>query len=168
MRIFIINGIGGSGKDTFIEQLKIINKNLIIHNLSTIDPVREMVHSKGVVENKTSKVYRQLLHDTKMSWVKECDGAFNYISDKINSIKDSHSIVFIHSREVDEIARFKENFKATTILLKSNNIKNNECDSVLNQINEYKYDINLFNNFSNISKIVEIAEMFSDNIINKC
>ena len=52
---------------------------------------------------------------------------------------NDYDYIFVHSREVEEIERFKSEFGATTLLITAN-IKSNETKYISDQINNIDYD----------------------------
>lgn len=68
--VFIINGHNGAGKDEFVHQFKQACANHGAHyavaNISTIDPIKEMITIPDLWDGKTKDdAARQLMHDIK-------------------------------------------------------------------------------------------------------
>lgn len=138
----IINGTGGSGKDTFVDLCGNIiaenNSSNLYHAylwaLSSIDAVKTAASyliGEEAVNEKTEKV-RQLLSDLKSRWISYDNyGSTDYIVKKIVPSIDASSvwnvgninmgdpmhrpflIVFIHIREPKEINKMKCAFRNT-------------------------------------------------------
>ena len=104
--VIIINGAGGTGKDTFVNYLEkfafefsdnMFGKyNMLygIHTTSTVDLVYEAIYcmlnkdKRDVVKDmilKKSDEFRQFMHEIKMSWTKFNDGPMNYIISQYNN-----------------------------------------------------------------------------------
>ncbi|MEO6729124.1 MAG: hypothetical protein ABIM99_04340 [Candidatus Dojkabacteria bacterium] len=159
--IVVINGIGRSGKDTFVEICQQILKplNIACYNISSIDPVKEAAGILGApanIANKTDAV-REFWHDIKMAWVKYDDGPFNYLKNKIETLGDGS--FFLHMREVKEIEKFVEAFPETKTLIvsrKTNEVLLNPADS---QVANAKYDFSIKND-GTLEELKKKAEDF--------
>lgn len=153
--IIIINGSGNSGKD---EVVKIMTKKLsdvcTVHNLSTVDPIRKILPFLGINEKdrKHNHKIRDFMSDLKDLWTKYFDGPFKYIVHRIKKIdKDSMNpcLIFVHSREPEEIGRFANYFgnRCTTLLIQSDKrtgrITTNHADA---NVDKYDYDRIIDNN----------------------
>src|SRR5574344_92768 len=98
--IIIINGTGGSGKDTFVDMVSKYHK---VYNVSSIDKVKEIAKMIGWNGGKTDKD-RKFLSDLKELTTEYNDMAFKDISDKVKIFKDSDDeVMFIHIREPKNI-----------------------------------------------------------------
>ena len=135
--IVIINGTGGSGKDTFVE---FCSKYTSVMNFSSIDKVKEVAKVIGWSGGKTDKD-RKFLSDLKKLTTEYNDMAFNSIKDAVISFKNNgDNILFIHIREPEEIERAKTAFSAKTLLIKRigyENINTNYSDA---SVDNYSYD----------------------------
>ena len=95
-RIIVINGTGGSGKDTFVE---FVSKYKKVFNFSSIDKVKEVARVIGWEGKKTEKD-RKFLSDLKKLTTEYNDMAFNSIKDAVQKFYSSdEEIMFIHIRE---------------------------------------------------------------------
>lgn len=156
-QIIIINGVGYSGKDAFIEFCSELVK---VENVSSIDPARKAIrYLVGESDDKhasKSEEMRALLHDLKVLSIKYNDYPFTYIRDKINGFIQSHKdVLFIHIREADEINKISEFIKTnikpeavdlTTVLFERSNVPqilSNEADA---NVKDYTYDRTVYNN----------------------
>ena len=135
--IIIINGTGGSGKDTFVE---FCSKYTKVMNFSSIDRVKEIATLIGWNGGKTDKD-RKFLSDLKKLTTEYNDMAFNSIKDCVVRFDNSDTnILFIHIREPEEIKRAKDAFSAKTLLIKRigfENISTNYSDA---NVDNYNYD----------------------------
>lgn len=170
--VVILNGPGGSGKDTLYEMIKdyMPNKNEVLR-VSTVDLVYDAMEvlfsteTRGdVLAGKEQKedAYRQLMHEVKMSWTKYCDGPTQYIVDYYNNIVRNVSIrdiqpvklVFTMLREPEEIVKLKEHFNKSGIIVLTMYIfgrtsptdYQNDCDANVNNLPEgFSYDVEIDN-----------------------
>ena len=136
-QIVIINGTGGSGKDTFVEFCQKYGK---VKNFSSIDKVKEIAKQIGWTGTKTEKD-RKFLSDLKRLTTEYNDMAFNSISEAVDKFKSSEDdVMFIHIREPEEILRAAKAFNAKTLLIKRvglENISSNYSDA---NVENYDYD----------------------------
>ena len=124
--VIIINGKGGSGKDTICD---ILNKHYPVTNISTITKVKQAARLifgwKGGKEAKD----RKFLSDLKDLWTNYNDGPFKYAYEQYKKFRDKpatayNEIMVIHVREPREIEKLKkaisvEEFECKTLLITS-------------------------------------------------
>ena len=161
-QIIIINGTGGSGKDTFVEFcMKYDN----VMNFSSIDKVKEIATMIGWNGKKTDKD-RKFLSDLKRLTTEYNDMAFNSMIDAVDKFNNSdNNILFIHIREPKEIQRAVDYFGAKTLLVKRvglDNIDTNYSDA---NVDNYTYDYLIENN--TLEGLEETAKMFIDQFKSK-
>ena len=140
--IIIINGTGGSGKDTFVEM---VSKYAKVFNFSSIDKVKEIATYIGWDGGKTEKD-RKFLSDLKRLTTEYNDMAFKSIASAVEHFENSeYEIMFIHIREPEEITRAKNAFNTKTLLGKRvglDNITSNYSDA---NVENYEYDYHIHN-----------------------
>ena len=155
--IVIINGTGGSGKDTFVSFVSKYNK---VYNFSSIDKVKEIAKEVGWDGGKTEKD-RKFLSDLKKLTTEYNDMAFNSIKDAVNKFNNTdEEIMFMHIREPEEVDRAKNAFNAKTLLIKREGldlIKSNFSDA---NVENYDYDY-IINN-TTLEELEEKAKNFYD------
>jgi guanylate kinase len=169
MKIVIINGKAGCGKDTFVSMCRdILGENLVC-NISTVDFVKEVATFCGWNGEKTPENRKFLsdLEDLLTKWgnlpVKKVMNAVdeynNYLLDL--ELYDT-GVVFIHCREPEEISRLVSEFcgDATTLLIRRTSSElveqiNHADNNVLN----YDYDYTIWND-SNLSVLRYNAMIF--------
>lgn len=139
----IINGAPTSGKDTLCDICKDYANCIVI---STIDKVREAYMLLGW-DGEKSPEHRKALSDIKDIGTANLDHPFTYIKQVVSDFNQSNDneILFIHSREPEEIKRFVENFGCITLLVKNSNVKiaaNNHADA---EVENYNYDYTVDN-----------------------
>ncbi len=136
-QIIAINGVGGTGKDTFIN---VCSKYIKVVNVSSIDRVKKAAEILGWDGKKTEKD-RKFLSDLKDLSTKYNDMPYEDIKKEINKFYNSNSeVMFIRLREPAEIKRLTEEYSAKTLLLRRKDvplIKSNFADS---NVENYKYD----------------------------
>ena len=112
-QVFIINGSGGVGKDTFVE---LVSKYSGVRNFSSVDEVKSFAKMMGWNGEKDEKS-RKFLSDLKDILTEYNDKPFKYLESCVNRfLKDSQNeFCFLHITEKHEIQRAKEAFDAVTI-----------------------------------------------------
>lgn len=180
-QVFIINGSGGVGKDTFIEKIPtyelwgesencaIYLKNLEVGNYSSVSKIKEVAKAIGWNGGKTERD-RKFLSDLKLLTTEYNDMPLNdmkrYVKDFMdcgNSNNDNR-ILFLHIREPEEIAKAANEFKeydVKTILVKRDSVKHITSNMADENVYNYKYDIEINNN-GTIEDLKEKAKHFID------
>lgn len=162
-QIFIINGSGGSGKDTFVKYIKHFMYKQFKENVWTYDSVwriKRFAREIGWDGRKTEKD-RKFLAELKKILVEYNDNPFNDIKKQIKKFNNNDSVfLFIHIREPNEIKRVVEMFGAKTILIKRNNIEqitSNTSDANVEEYLSYDY---IIENDGTLKELKEKAEKF--------
>ena len=159
--IIVINGYGGSGKDTFVELVSKYNK---VYNFSSVDKVKEIAKLIGWNGKKDEKD-RKFLSDLKKLTTDYNDMPFNSIKDAVNDFYESDKeIMFIHIREPKEIERVVKEFYAKTLLIKRDDIDKITSNYSDASVENYNYDYVIEN--TTLEKLEESAKEFY-NLINK-
>ena len=134
-RVIIINGTGGSGKDTFVS---FCSEFTDVINISSVDIVKEAARILVGWNGEKDEKSRKLLVELKQLSIKYNDAPTKYIKKKYEEFKNSSSkYLFIHIREVKEIEKIKNLLNAKTLLIKNPRVSlitSNESDG-----NVYKY-----------------------------
>lgn len=161
-KIIVINGTGGSGKDTFVSYCE---KYCNIFNFSSIDKIKEIATIMGWDGGKTEKD-RKFLADLKSLATDYNDLPFNCIKVGINEFYNSNSdIMFIHIREPKEIKRVVDEYSALSLLIKRKNyelIKSNTSDA---NVENYDYDYIIEN--ETLEELDKSAKKFIDELLSK-
>jgi hypothetical protein len=168
MKIFVINGAAGSGKDTFVELCRKFTGDAFLLNISTVDKVKEIAIACGWDGTKTPE-NRKFLSNLKALLTQWADVPLNDMIHKIEKFKreleyyempDDRAIVFIHCREPEEIRKLVKALGAHTLLIRRTAAEHvtasNQSDAdVLN----YQYDAVIHNN-STLAELERQAEYF--------
>ena len=102
-KIIIINGMGGSGKDSFVKACQNIDPT--IQNISSVNYVKQVAHELGWDGVKDTKG-RRFLSDLKMALSAYNDAPFIMTIKDIEDY-DKDAMVFVHIRESDDIDKYK-------------------------------------------------------------
>lgn len=170
MKLIVINGSAESGKDKFIQFVsECCDKDMIVFNESTIDPVKRAMESLGMDPNNKTPENRQMMVDMKQLWIKSTNGQgpLEYVQKKFDFYKGQYQIfdgplvLFMHCREPEEIQKIVERFgeDCETLLIKSHlgkALKNGADDVVEN----YDYTHN-FTNDKDLNYLKSLAEEFA-------
>ncbi len=156
MRVVMINGVGGAGKDLFVAFCASILGPDKVKNYSTVDYVKAVAAQIGWDGTKDDK-NRKFLSELKRVLTEWDDIPYRRTRIEIEDFEEKmckmggkyaeNSVMFIHCREPKEIQRFKEEFGALTLLIRRDaaeekNWQNESDKAVLN----YTYDTIVANN----------------------
>ena len=170
MKIVIINGKGGCGKDTLVSMCRDILGDELVHNISTVDFIKEIATRCGWDGTKTPE-NRKFLSDLKdllTEWndiplkrvIEEVDAYCSYLT--INQIWNN-GVAFIHCREPKEIDRLKEalyDYDVTTLLIHRPAAEEIEqINHADNEVFNYVYDYTIWND-KNLSWLYNEAKVF--------
>lgn len=141
--VIVINGKGGSGKDTLCKIFS--NKYYKAKIISAITPIKDIAKANGWNGEKDEKS-RKFLSDLKRAFIEYNDLPNRYLlSEYQEFIKDKETkVLFVHIREVDEIKKFKQqiNGDCVTLLIKRPSLDSaiigNDSDDKVDSM-EYDY-----------------------------
>lgn len=158
-KIFVINGSGGVGKDTFIkfvsEEVNDIFKKLhTVWNYSSVDKIKNIATEIGWSGGKSEKD-RKFLSDLKYLASEYCDMPFKSMKSKVyNFLSDDNAVfLFLHIREpgeiqraVDEIEKMILSCNVKTILVVRDNVPHITSNDADKNVFNYNYDLMVINN----------------------
>jgi len=155
-KIFLINGSGGKGKDSFVE---FCSEYTNVFNISSVDKIKEAATILGWNGGKTEKD-RLFLSNMKLLSTRYNNNPYNYILDMVAKFQNSEaSIMFIHIREIKEIDKVKSTIPCQTILVKNNNVEDIKSNMADSNVNNYDYDYVIDNN-GTLEDLDNIAKEF--------
>ena len=166
-KVFITNGSGGNGKDTFANFL---DKYISVFKYSSIDLVKDMYEHIGIDRNNKTEKKRKLYSDTKDLLTKYDDIPFKDVASIVADFKNNYieaDVLLIDIREPEEIEKAKIAFNAETILIKNDRvdvITSNDGDA---GVFDYAYDYIIENN-GTLEEFKENIRVFVDEIILQC
>lgn len=186
-QVFIINGSGGVGKDTFVKMIPTYElcwkgencscyfKNLDVGNYSSVSKVKEIAKAIGWNGDKTEKD-RKFLSDLKLLTTEYNDMPLNdmkeyakrFMNHKNSYGNDNNRILFLHIREPEEITRAVNEFSeynAKTILVKRNSVEHIISNMADKNVYNYNYDI-VINNDGSIEELRNKASCFASDFLN--
>lgn len=121
VKVIVINGFPGSGKDTFVKMLCEINTGAPIVNIHTIDPVKAAASHLGWKQEKTPEI-RDFLANLKVESDRLFKTSFNYVDRIVSICQEPGVILFIHSREQVDIEYYVKEYGAKTLLVVRNDL----------------------------------------------
>ena len=165
VKVFVINGFPGSGKDTFVEFVNsspLMGKSYI-RNYHSSDIMKGIFKQLGWTGEKTPEV-RNLMAELIEGSNKLFDTAFRDTLRLYVALEkgDKYGVLFIHERKPENIARLCNTFKAKAILVErgvpeiKKDLLSNKAD---NEVLEYNYDIYIDNSKS-LVELKQRAEKF--------
>lgn len=162
-KIFIVNGVGGSGKDTFE---KYVGRYIPTYKYSIVDLPKEAARLLGWDGAKNDND-RKFLSD-----IMDLSSGYNdmpfrdvkaLVKDfRLNKIKAS--VLFIDMRSPKDIERATIEFGAETILIRNPNkkkIKSNHADA---DVEKYRYDY-IIENDGTLEQLEKAAKLFVFDVI---
>ena len=170
MRVAIINGKAGCGKDTFVTMCRdILGANWIL-NISTVDYVKEVAEYCGWDGTKTPENRKFLsdLKDVLTQWndiplKKVCQEVKTWQHIWITSGEYDKAVVFIHCREpkeIDKLTRELQNYEPVTLLIRREAAENiQQINHADNDVLNYSYDYTIYND-STLSWLRNEAKVF--------
>jgi hypothetical protein len=170
-QIFIINGSGGVGKNTFCRMMylftdKFDGAEIPIKTISSVDQIKKIAEFVGWNAKFKTEKDRKFLSDLKDLCSEYNDFSFNYIAAQVKSFREGYKyVLFIHIREPKEIERAKQAFNAKTILIKRDNVKHITSNKSDREVFDYDYDIVINNNGSK-DELLDIAKEFCEDLLN--
>lgn len=171
MRIVILNGHAGSGKDSFCE---ICHEKLRDYcgSISTIDGIKTLARAAGWLGEKTPEI-RKFLCDLKEMTTKLWDYPHQQALHDLRVFErnieiyggdPNKAVVFIHCREPEEIARFKQELGAITLFISRDSAKEIEPSNTADaNVENYDYEYYISNN-GTFDELKEKAYEFLDKI----
>lgn len=157
--IFIINGMGGVGKDTFVN---LIGKLVETAHISAITPIKHIAKQVGWDGGKTDKD-RKFLADLKRLTIDYNDFPTKYLSEQINAFLTSvngPTALFIDIREPEEIDKIKNKFKVKTVLVTNKNVTPVTTNDADNSVFDYHYNYEIANN-GTLDDLAKTAKSFA-------
>ena len=158
-KIFILNGSGGVGKDTFVD---IVGEMVPTKHISIIDKVKKAAKFFGW-DNDKSDVGRRFLSDLKDLTDGYNNFNMRYVIEEIDVFikNDSeHEFLFVDVRESAQIKLLTSIFKdALTVIVTNKNVPKIMTNRADSGVFDMKYNYNVKND-GTISDLVEEAKKF--------
>lgn len=162
-KVFILNGVGTSGKGTFAEYIK---KYIPGFKYSIADLPKEAAEILGWDGGKTEKD-RRFLSDIIDLATEYNDSPYNDVKSLVvDFYKDDFDInvLLIDMRDPKDIARAVKDFNAETILIRNPNVDNIDSNHADRDVENYDYDY-IIENDGTLEQLEKIAKIFVHDII---
>lgn len=158
--ILIINGMGGVGKDTFVNCLK--NYAKVMH-ISIVDIVKSTATKLGWNGEKDEKS-RRFLSDLKVAIDRYNDANYEYVKTVVEQFKtdallEGYEILCIDMREKEQVYKAKKDFGARSVLVVRDSVKNITSNIADAGVFSMDYDVVIKNN-STIDDLNKAAGQF--------
>lgn len=161
-KIFILNGSGGVGKDTFVD---LVSNYIPTIHFSSVTKIKEIAKAIGWDGGKTEKD-RKFLSDLKILCTEYNNLPFNSMKEMVDEFLNGDSnALFIDIREPNEIEIAKKAFNAETVLVKRDSVVHITSNMADANVYNYQYDYIIENN-GDISDLNNTAKMFVDKLFN--
>lgn len=163
-RIFIVNGMGGCGKDTFATFLSEVCG---VFKYSSVDRVKQIAYECGWDGGKTEKD-RKFLSDLKCLLSDYNDLPYDDVTNRTFDFMydDTMDVMLIDIREPNEIERAKFAYGAKTILIKNDRIPFIASNMADANVYNYTYDYVIENNGTLEEFREKVHEFAKENILN--
>jgi hypothetical protein len=168
--IVVINGSGGVGKDTFVDQCK---KYCYVKNISSVDEIKEVARILGWDGVTKDEKTRKFLSDLKLLATEYSNSPFEYMKSEIDKFMNDDcfnfnygqikGIIVCHVREPEEIQKMKDYFKCSTLLITNNRIEQVKSNMADAGVYNFTYDYTVDNN-GTINDLQAKALFFLDKI----
>lgn len=159
-KIFILNGSGGVGKDTFVD---LVSNYIPTIHFSSVTKIKEIAKAIGWDGGKTEKD-RKFLSDLKILCTEYNNLPFNSMKEMVNEFLNSDAnALFIDIREPNEIEIAKQAFNAETVLVKRDSVVHITSNIADANVYNYQYDHIIENNGS-IKDLDNTAKKFVDKL----
>lgn len=150
-KVYVINGSGGVGKDTFVNFVRKHCEWGVVH-ISSVTPVKSLAKRIGWDGGKTEKD-RKFLSDLKDLLTNYNDYPMNYLREQCipfieNRMYISSVAMFIDIREPQEIEKAVKEFGAKTILITNANVPQVTSNHADGEVFNYEYNIHIKNDGS--------------------
>ncbi len=162
-KVFILNGVGTSGKGTFAE---FVGKYISTHKYSIVDLPKEAAKVLGWDGGKTEKD-RKFLSDIMDLSTEYNDSPFRDVLSVVTDFKNNlieDELLFIDMRDPKDIARAVETFGAETILIRNPNVEKIQGNHADANVEDYEYDYIIENN-GTLEQLDKMAKLFVREII---
>lgn len=162
-KIFILNGMGGVGKGTFVS---FVSKYIPTHTYSIVDLPKEAAKVLGWDGISKTEKDRKFLSDIVDLSEKYNDAPFNDVLSVVTDFKNDlieADVLFIDMRDPKDIARAVKTFGAETILVRNPRVNNIESNHADRDVGKYNYDYIILND-STLNHLDQTARLFVEGV----
>lgn len=186
--IILMNGCGGSGKDTFeqlvAESLLEQKSGVAVYHVSTIDPIREIEKTLATLNGEQyipdKDCHRKACAELKKIWDEQYDGSFKYLKlilrryDTMCCSTEEAAVVFIHVREPHNLQRLYDahadgslvphcsEWDITSVLLYGRTNPEDFDNAADRDVENFEYEVYIDNDASKpIESLKDAAEQYA-------
>lgn len=166
MKVIIVNGRGGVGKDTFESFVaEIAAKNhKWTGKTSMVTFVKQIAERCGWFGGKELKD-RKFLSDLKLALAEWNDIPYTSVKNFLKRAdRDDTEFVFVDAREAEDIDRLKEDFNAITVLIERKGLLESYGNVADDNVYNYSYDYVIENN-GTLDELKQSAETFYEDVL---
>lgn len=172
MKIIIINGQGGCGKDSFVGYCGYEDEG--VYSVSMVDGIKRIAEQLGWRGGKEPDD-RKFLSDLKDLAALYSDFPFRQTLKKIKDIVNNYKwysdnsnelICFVHARELEDIDRFVYDYGARALLIRRPKIEGEYGNHADDNVFEVEYDYEVWND-GDLYLLKDRAEKFVAQIRNE-
>lgn len=161
-KVYILNGVGTSGKGEFASR---IGKFIPTIKYSIIDMIKEVAEGLGWNGGKTEKD-RKFLSDLMDLATQYNDSPYRDVKGLVDAFKTElpEEVLIIDMRDPKDIARAVKDFGAETILIRNPKVAQIESNHADRDVENYKYDY-IIENDGTLEQLDNAAKFFVREII---
>lgn len=163
MKVIVINGSAGVGKDTFVDLCTSLRPLGVVRCRSSVDEIKRFATFMGWEGTKTESD-RKFLSELKRICSEWADIPMKSMRRAVARFSNKHipcecKYLFLMVREPDEIERVKQEFNAVTLLIVRDSVSpivSNYADA---GVHDYSYDY-IIDNSGTVEDLKVAADMF--------
>jgi len=164
-KIFVLNGVGTSGKGVFADH---INKYIPTLKYSIVDLPKEAAKVLGWDGGKTEKD-RRFLSDVMDLSTEYNDAPFKDVLSLVTDFKNNkdyaeYEVLIIDMRDPKDIARAVETFGADTILIRNPKVEKIESNHADRDVENYEYEY-IIENDGTLEQLDKVAKLFVCDVV---
>lgn len=163
-QIYILNGMGGCGKDTFAE---LLGEVCTVSKYSSVDRVKQIAYECGWNGGKTEKD-RKFLSDLKCLLSDYNDLPYDDVTKRTLDFMcdEEANVMLIDIREPADIRRAADAYNAKTILIKNDRVPFISTNMADANVYNYAYDFVIENNGTIEEYREKVRKFAKENIFN--
>ena len=170
LKVVIINGQGGIGKNTFVGYCIKVHDN--VQSISLVNEIKYVAKLLGWKGSKTKKD-RKFLNDLKQLTTKYNNFPFESVALNISNILEKCKecdkstkdlIIFIHAREPEDIRYLVNKYDAKTLLIRKSGLAKKYGNPADDKVFDIDYDYIIYND-STEEVLKEEAKKFIEKIL---
>lgn len=162
MKVVVINGSGGVGKDTFVNEFSGMFPYLYVRSASAIDETARIATLCGWKGQKSERD-RKFLYELKCALDNWDDVSMKHMKKIVDQYRGSNivQVLFLHVRKPSEIERCVREFNATTILITNSRVPPITSNGADSSVFSFNYDY-VIRNDDTLDSLREKAARYYD------